>query len=203
VTSLFHSLFGFFLTWWGAFLLSALDSTVVFFVPFGIDTLVVYLSARRNELFWIYPLLATAGSATGAALTYWAGKKVGEVGLDRMVSARRLRRVRAKVSESGAVAIAIPALLPPPFPLSPFILTCGALQVDWWRFFLTFSVARLLRFGAEAVLARVYGRGILRVLQSETFEMVVAGFIVITLVGSAISAVVLWRSTREKRVQPA
>ena len=200
---IFQAFFGFFLTWWGAFFMAALDSTVVFFLPFGIDTLVIYLSARRSELFWIYPLLATAGSVTGAAITYWIGKKAGEVGLERLVSARRLRRFRAKIGESGAVAMAVPALLPPPFPLSAFILTCGALKVDWWRFFLTFSVVRLLRFGGEAVLARVYGRGILRVLQSEVFQTVVIGFIVIALIGTAVSAAMLWRSTREKRIQPA
>ena len=200
---IFHSFFGFFVTWWGVFLMAALDSTIVFFLPFGIDTLVIYLSARRSELSWMYPLLATAGSVTGATFTYWIGKKAGEVGLERFVSARRLRRVRAKVGEGGAVAMAVPALLPPPFPLSPFILTCGALKVDWWRFFLTLSVVRLLRFGAEAVLARVYGRGILRVLQSEVFQTVVIGFIIVAAIGTAVSGVMLWRSTRDKRVQPA
>jgi membrane protein YqaA with SNARE-associated domain len=203
VAGFFQSFFGFFLTWWGAFLMAALDSTVVFFLPFGIDTLVIYLSARRSELSWMYPLLATAGSVTGATVTYWIGKKAGEVGLERLISARRLRRIRAKVGERGAVAMAVPALLPPPFPMTPFILTCGALQVDWWRFFVTFSLVRLLRFGGEAVLARVYGRGILRVVQSEVFQTVVAGFIIVALIGTAASAVMVWRSTRDKRVQPA
>ena len=78
----FHAAFGFFLTWWGAYLLAALDSTVVFFLPFGVDALVIYLSARSGMFFWIYPLLAAAGSVTGAAVTYWVGRKVGEMGLD-------------------------------------------------------------------------------------------------------------------------
>jgi len=203
VGGIFQSFFAFFLTWWGAFLMAALDSTMLFFVPFGVDTLVIYLAARNSELFWIYPVLATAGPVTGAAVTYWIGKKVGEVGLERLVSARRLRRVRAKVGESTAVAMAVPALLPPPFPLTPFILTCGALKVDWWRFFLTFSLVRLVRFGGEAALARVYGRRILRVLQSDTFQMIIVGFIVVAVLGSAVSGIMLWRSSRDKRMQPA
>lgn len=203
MTSIFQSFFGFFLTWWGAFLMAALDSTMLFFVPFGIDTLVIYLSARNSELFWIYPVLATAGSVTGAAVTYWIGQKVGEVGLERLVPERRLRRVRARIGDSGAIAMAVPALLPPPFPLTPFVLTCGALKIDWWRFFLTFSLARLLRFGGEGALARVYGRGILAVLQSERFQMVIIGFIVVALVGTVASGIMLWRSTRDKRTQPA
>jgi len=94
-------------------------------------------------------------------------------------------------------------LLPPPFPLTPFILTCGALAVDRWRFFLTFGAMRLLRFGAEAVLARSYGRGVLRILQSDTFQVVIIGFVVLAVVGTVVSAVLLWRSTRTRRLRPA
>ena len=111
---------------------------------------------------------------------------------------RRLQRVREQVNQKGAIALAIPALLPPPFPLTPVILTCGALQVDVVRFLTWFAAMRLVRFGAEAALARVYGRGILRVLQSDGFQAVVAGFIVLALVGTAISIVALWRKTRPR-----
>lgn len=195
--------FAFFLTWWGAFLMALLDSSMLFFLPFGIDALVIYLAARNHDWFWIYPLLAAAGSVTGAAITFWIGKKVGEHGLDRLVSPKRLERMRCKVKDSGAVAMAVPALLPPPFPLTPFILTCGALAVDRWRFFLTFTVVRLLRFGVEAGLARIYGRGILRVLQSDVFQAVVIGFIALAVIGTAVSAVLLWRSTHDRRLRPA
>jgi membrane protein YqaA with SNARE-associated domain len=197
-----RSAFSFFLTWWGSFLLAALDSSMLFFLPFGIDALVIYLAARDEAFFWIYPLLATAGSVTGAAITFWIGRKVGEVGLERFVSERRLDRVKCRVKDSGAVAMAVPALLPPPFPLTPFILTCGALEVSRTLFFGTFGAVRLVRFGAEAALARIYGRGILRVLQSDTFQMIVAGFIVVALIGTAVSAVLLWRSTHPK-LRPA
>ncbi len=200
MTGFFQSIFGFFLTWWGAFLLAALDTSMLFFLPFGIDTVVIYLAARDGDLFWLYPILATAGSVTGAAVTYWIGKKVGEVGLERLASKRRLERVQNKVKESGAIALAVPALLPPPFPLTPVILTCGALQVDWWRFSLTFAAVRLFRFGLEALLARRYGRGILRVLQSDQFQMIVTGFVVLAVVGTVVSGIMLWRSTRDTHV---
>jgi membrane protein YqaA with SNARE-associated domain len=201
VTSFFQSFFGFFLTWWGAFLMAALDTSMLFFLPFGIDALMIFLAARDAELFWIYPLLATAGSLTGCAITFWIGRKAGEVGVERFVPARRLERLKCTVKEKGAVALAVPALLPPPFPLTPFILTCGALDVNRGRFFLTFGLVRLLRFGTEAVLARTYGRGILAVLQSETFQLVVLAFIVVAIVGTIVSAVLLWRSTHAPRLR--
>ncbi len=194
---------GFFLTWWGAFLMAALDTSLLFFLPFGVDAVVIYLSARDEQLWWIYPILATAGSLMGATVTFWIGRKLGDVGLERMIPERRLQRVRCRVRDKGAIAMALPALLPPPFPLTPFILTCGALDVNKFKFFGTFGAIRLLRFGLEALLARVYGAGILRILQSDAFQTVVIGFIVIAVVGTVLSAVLLWRSTHERRLRPA
>jgi membrane protein YqaA with SNARE-associated domain len=199
----FHAAFGFFLTWWGAYLLAALDASMVFFLPFGIDALVIYLSARSGMFFWIYPLLAAAGSVTGAAITYWIGRKGGEMGLERLVPNHHFERFRGRVQKQGAVAMAFAALLPPPFPLTPFVLTCGALEVDRAIFFSTFALMRLIRFGSEAALARVYGRGVLRLLESEAFQMVVIAFIFMAVIGTIVSAIVLWRNTRQPRLRPA
>ena len=82
------------------------------------------------------------------------------------------------------------------FPLTPFVLTCGALRVNPWRFFSTFAAVRLLRFGVEAALAVAFGRRILQVLRSDTFQGVVIGFIALAVLGTIVSAVLLWRSTR-------
>ncbi len=190
------ALFGWSLTWWGVVLLAALDSSLLFFLPFGNDTLLVYLAARHRDVFWVYPLLTTAGSLTGAGVTYWIGRQAGEKGLERLVSTRRLDRLKARVKDTGAVAIALPAILPPPFPLTPFVLTCGALEVSATKFFGVFVAARLIRFGVEAMLARRYGEGILAVLESGTFKGVVALFIAVAVVGTVWSAIVLWRRTR-------
>jgi membrane protein YqaA with SNARE-associated domain len=200
---LFPHAFRFFLTWWGAYVLGALDASMVFFLPFGIDALVIYLSARNGMLFWIYPLLATAGSVTGAALTYWIGHKGGELGLERLIARGRLERFRKRVQKGGAVAMAVPALLPPPFPLTPFVLTCGALKANRWIFFPTFAAMRLIRFGSEAALARIYGRGVLRLLESDAFQRVIVGFIIVAVLGTILSAVMLWRNTRQPRLTPA
>ena len=116
---------------------------------------------------------------------------------------RHLNRLKCKVNDSGAIAIAVPALLPPPFPLTPFLLTCGALDVNRTRFFVTFGLVRLFRFSVEAVLARIYCRGVLAVLRSDTFETIVVGFIVLAVIGTMISAMLLWRSTHQKQLRTA
>src|SRR5690348_5259930 len=61
----------------GVFVLAALDSTMFFSFPFGIDAAVVILAARLGGLAWIVPLLATLGSVAGAALTFWMGVVIG------------------------------------------------------------------------------------------------------------------------------
>jgi membrane protein DedA with SNARE-associated domain len=87
--------------------------------------------------------------------------------------------------------------LPPPFPLTPFLLTCGALDLDRWRFFLVFGAMRLVRFGALALLARQYGERVLQILESDRFQ---AGATVIVVVVACVatiaSAITLWRRTR-------
>jgi len=188
--------FRFLLTWWGTILLSALDSSVVFFMPFGTDALVVYLTARDHGLFWLYPLLATLGSLAGAAVTFWIGRKAGEVGLPRLVSRKALERLRGRVQGTNAAALALPGLLPPPFPLTPLLLTCGALDVNARWFFLSFAFVRLVRFSIGAALALLYGPSILRVLQSDRFQVVVAVFIAVAVVGTVVSAVLFWKRTR-------
>jgi membrane protein YqaA with SNARE-associated domain len=193
-------LFGFFLTWWGAFVLAALDTSLLVFMPFGIDAVVIYLAARDQSLFWLYPLLATLGSLCGAALTYWVGSKAGEVGLSRFVSEPTLARLRRRIDKKGAIALAVPAILPPPFPLTAFVVTCGALQVNPAWFFGTFGSVRLLRFAAGALLARIYGQGILRVFESDAFQNVIVAFVVVAVLGTAISVAIFWRNNHRRPV---
>src|SRR6476619_6117968 len=95
---LFYSLLGYFVTPAGLVVLGALDSSMVFFLPLGIDFIVILLAARKPELFWLYAILATVGSIIGAAGTFWIGKKAGEKGLSRFVSPRRLKKVERRVN---------------------------------------------------------------------------------------------------------
>src|SRR3954471_19274425 len=89
----------------GVVALAALDSTLFFSLPFGIDAAVIILAARLRDFWWTVPLLASAGSVGGAALTFWMGRKIGENGLDRFVPKARLERIRNRIKNSGAVAL--------------------------------------------------------------------------------------------------
>jgi membrane protein YqaA with SNARE-associated domain len=180
----------------GVVVLAALDSTIFLSLPFGIDAAVILLSAQMGDLFWLVPLLAAGGSLAGAALTFWMGVKIGEKGLDRWVPERRLDRIRSRIREKGAVALAVLDLIPPPFPFTLFVLAAGALEVDAQTFFLTLAACRIFRFGLESVLAIVYGRSILAWLDSDLFHDIVTFFIVLAAVLTTMSIVRIVRSTR-------
>lgn len=189
----FDSLIAYFLTPGGVVALAALDSSLVFFLPLGIDLVVVVLSAQDPELFWLFGLLATAGSLLGGAFTFWVGRKAGEHGLSRFVSERQLQRVRRQVETRGAYAVAALAIIPPPFPFKVFILTGGALGMNSWKFFGAMASVRLARFTLEAALAARYGQGIVQWMESPIFTAIVGSLAVIAVVGTIVSAVVIAR----------
>jgi membrane protein YqaA with SNARE-associated domain len=189
----FDSLIGYFLTPGGLVLMAALDSSLVFFLPLGIDLVVVLLSAREPDLFWLYGLLATLGSLAGAAVTFWVGRKAGEHGLTRFVAEQQLERVRRQVNQRGAYAIAALAIIPPPFPFKVFILTAGALGMSPWRFFPAMGGVRLARFGAEAALASRYGEGIVRWADTPLFTAIIGSLAVVAIVGTIVSVVLIAR----------
>jgi membrane protein YqaA with SNARE-associated domain len=187
----------------GVVILAALDATPFFSLPFGIDAAVILLAARMRAFWWIVPLLATAGSVAGAAFTFWMGVKIGEQGLERWVPEKRLVQIRAKVRQSGAIALAVLDLIPPPFPFTPFILAAGALEVRARTFFVTLVVCRLLRFGLEAALALVYGDRIMRWFDSDLFHDVVMFFIALAVLLTLLSIVQVVRATRPARRRAA
>ena len=179
--------------------MGALDASLVFFLPLGIDFVVIIMAARTPELFRVYALLAAAGSVTGASLTYWMGRKVGEHGLSRLVRPSTLKRVQQRVTQSAAVPIAALGAIPPPFPFTAFILASGAWKLNPWTFLSTLGVVRSVRFGVEGALAARYGEGILAWMQSTTFTIIIIVLAALAIGGTVASAVALYRSAKSDK----
>jgi membrane protein YqaA with SNARE-associated domain len=195
----FVTIFGSLISWWGLWLMAALDSTMVFFLPLAVDIAVVILVSRSHELFWLYPIVASAGSLCGAAVTFYIGRQLGEKGLRHFVSKGRLARVRRRLEEKGAVALAVLDLIPPPFPFTACILAAGALEVSTSIFFITLFLARIVRFGAEALLACLYGPQIISWLKSDTFEYIGIFLFSVAVLGTFVTVAQLVRNTRAHR----
>lgn len=194
---LFFSLLQYFLTPVGLLLLGVLDGSVIFFLPLGIDVVVILMAARKPDLFWLYAILAASGSAIGAAGTFWLGHEAGEHGLSRFVSNSRLQSIKRQVNR-GAPLVGALAIIPPPFPFTAFVLSSGALGVSARLFFPAMFVARLVQYGLEGALAAKYGRHIVRWMRTPAFKMVVSFIIGLAVIGTVVSAIAVIRASRKK-----
>ncbi len=107
--------------------LGLLDNSVVP-VPGSMDALAVVLAARERQLWVYYALMATIGSVIGGYVTYQIGRKKGQEEIAKRFSKSRVDRVHKQFERWGYGAVAIPAMLPPPMPMVPFLLAAGAAQ---------------------------------------------------------------------------
>jgi membrane protein YqaA with SNARE-associated domain len=150
----------------GVFAVAIVDSSVIPLpLPGSTDFLLLLLAAHRGTTaiaaIWL-AFCAIAGSLVGGYLTWSAGRKGGEVTLERYVPARILGRIKGWVERHGAWSIGVAAILPPPVPLTPFLLAAGALKVPRGRFLLFYGIARALRYSLLAWLGITYGHVVLR-----------------------------------------
>jgi len=123
--------------------------------------LTIVLAARDAKLWPYYAGMATVGSVLGGFVTYRLARKGGRESLARKVSAKTLKRVYGIFERWGFAAIAIPALLPPPMPLVPFLLAAGAMQYSVKKFLLAMTLGRIVRYMILGYLAARYGRKML------------------------------------------
>ena len=158
--------------------LGILDSSL-FPVPGSMDLATVALAARDRELWFYYALMAAAGSVIGGYLTYRLARKGGKETLKKKFP-RHFKKVEGAFAHSGFAAVAVPALLPPPFPMVPFLVAAGSAQYPVAKFLVAFSVGRLVRYFILALLALRYGRGILTFFSHH--------YVAILIVGIAIAA---------------
>src|SRR5262245_31578407 len=141
---------------WGVVLLSFLDSAGLPVGP-GLDTLLIFLAAKRPDLVPLNVLLAVAGSVGGNLVLYFAARKGGERFVERATPSSRLARFRCWFASYGLLTIFIPALIPIPMPMKPFVALAGAFRTSLLGFFLCVAIARILRYGGLSILGAKLG----------------------------------------------
>jgi membrane protein YqaA with SNARE-associated domain len=131
-----------------------------------------------------YVFMATLGSTLGVDFTRWVSAKGGEKGIDK---GGRTAHVERKVKQYGGLAIATAALMPPPFPFTPFIIVAGALQFPRKKMLAIIAACRGVRFATEGWLAIAYGRRIIRMAQSPYVQGFIIALVIVSMIGSAWS----------------
>ena len=163
-------------------LIGALDSSLLS-LPEINDYLVIARCYTHPETAFIFPLFPAIGSVLGCLLLYTILRRGGRAVLHRRFRMDHVLRVERAYARFGILALAIPALLPPPMPFKIFVATAGALQFPRRRFLLTIMLARSVRYYTEGTLAVFYGERVLRFLKDNgaLIVSIAAGLFVIAL----------------------
>ncbi len=140
--------------------LGILDNSVIP-LPGSMDVLTLFLSARKEQFWLYYALMATVGSVVGGFLTYRLARKGGKETLARRFPAKTLEKVYKTFERWGVGAVAIPALLPPPVPMVPFVFGAGTMQYPARKFLFALTLGRMIRYTLLAFLAARFGTQIL------------------------------------------
>ena len=145
----------------GLFFISAIDSSPIPLpIPGSSDILVVLLAAQRHGWF-VVTLIATLGSIAGAAASYQTGATGGLPLVNKYVPTRFRGRIMEWTENHSLLSVALPAVLPPPAPLMPFLIAAGALKMPKRRYYLSFTISRFARHAFFAWLGLHYGRSIM------------------------------------------
>jgi membrane protein YqaA with SNARE-associated domain len=196
-----HFLFGFGLL--GVFLVSIVDSS---FVPLplpGITDIMIIVMSAQHQSWFLLVLLATIGSGLGGWFSYQVGQSGGMAFLEKHVPPRIFKRVCEWMENHAILSVALPAIMPPPMPLSPFVLAAGALKMSRKKFLTTFIISRCLRHAVAAWLGLHYGRHILHLWNSLSAKYATPVLIVIWTAILASCAFAFWKLYKTSRaVQP-
>jgi len=175
--------------------IGALDSSLLS-LPEINDYLVVGRCFRQPHAVFYFPLFAATGSVLGCFLLYTIMRRGGQAVLRRRFNLESIQKVERAYARYGFLAIAVPAILPPPLPFKVFVATAGTLEYPRWKFLLTVMLARSLRYYVEGILAVFYGRRVLLFFRDN-------GVVIISIVATIglIVLLIYMLFTRNKNVR--
>ncbi|HUQ90942.1 MAG TPA: VTT domain-containing protein [Bryobacteraceae bacterium] len=173
--------------------IGALDSSLLS-LPEINDYLVVGRCIKHPTAAFYFPLFAAIGSVLGCLLLYTIMRRGGQAVLRRRFKRENIERVERAYARFGFLAIAIPAVLPPPMPFKIFVATAGTLEYPRWKFLVTVMIARSVRYYVEAVLAVIYGRRVLSFLRDN-------GLVILSVAAAAAILILLVYSIMNRRNQ--
>jgi membrane protein YqaA with SNARE-associated domain len=139
---------------WGVFAIAGIDSA---FLGMPLDPVVAGYVYMRPHMFWLYTLMAAAGSAIGSLIIYGVGYEMGELVLEKKLGKAKFQRMRAKFERHEFAALALPAIMPPPFPFKLFALSAAVFEMHFSHFMLAIFAGRVVRFLILSALVVAFG----------------------------------------------
>jgi membrane protein YqaA with SNARE-associated domain len=163
---------------WGAGAVAVLDSSSI---PVPMDAYLAISIWNHKNQFWLYCLLAAAGSAIGGLLPYVLGRAGGELFLLKRIRRERLEEIRTRFERQEFLAVMIPSMLPPPAPWKLFVFASGVFEMRVVDFLLAVFAGRMIRWLILSLLVIKLGPGAADIVahHSVTAVVVVGGLAVI------------------------
>jgi len=149
----------------GLVLLGLADNSL-FPTPGSMDALTIVLSAHQKGWWPYYAVMATIGGLIGGYATYALGAKGGQEALEKKLRKMRAERIYTIFHRYGFWSLFVPAMLPPPVPFSPFLLTAGAMKYSRRNFFLAVGLGRAIRYFTVAYVGSTYSTHIFGFFQA-------------------------------------
>ena len=171
----------------GLVILGIADNSVIPLTG-SMDVLTIWLAARHLHPWPYYAVMATIGAVIGGYITYELARKGGKEAMEHKLSKKRAARVYKTFERWGFFSVAVPALLPPPFPFVPFLIAAGAMQYSRQKFLAALTTGRFIRYTIVAGLGALYGTHILRFF-SQYYAPALAILIGLAVLGSGLSLI--------------
>jgi len=165
----------------GLILLGLLDGFLLAILPGSMDMATIFLAAHDKKLWFYYAAMATAGSVLGGLLTYRLARKGGKEALEKKFRGENVQMIYTRFERWGFAAIAVSALLPPPIPLFPVVVTAGATRYSVTKFLTALTLGRTARYTILAFLAAHYGEQILTVISRHGYVVLFAALGLVVL----------------------
>lgn len=165
-------------------------------IPGVPDVLLVVLTVGHHDRMLYYATMATIGSLGGCFIGFFASRKAGDALLRKRFSGDKVEKALGLFKRYGALAIIVPAILPPPAPFQMFVWLAGVAEMSPWTFGPAVLIGRGARYFAEGLLALVYGQQVIGMFNEHRVAFIVS---VVGLLAAGVVGWFLWARRRRAR----